>query len=172
MRPVLVITHLRDPHLGLVREALTAAGIPVVHRNLFSDKALSPIAEISGIASLGGQMSATDLAGYPFLAAELRLLQDAVRIRLPTIGLCLGAQLLARATNGRIDRMDRPYIGWPRLTFETQARDDPLFHDLPPSIRVIKWHIDAIDPPPSAAILASTGGPGCANLPNRPAGLG
>src|SRR5262249_30187462 len=56
----------------------------------------------------------------------------------------------------------QPYIGWPQLDFEAAADDDVLFRDLPGGTRIVKWHHDAIDPPPSAVILATTAGPGCA----------
>jgi GMP synthase (glutamine-hydrolysing) len=162
MRPVLLITHLQHGLFGLVGEALDAAGVPVLRRNLFSDTGLPALDEISAVASLGGQMSVTEIARYPFLTEELELMKGALDAQIPVLGLCLGAQLLALAAGGRVSRMGQPYIGWPQMAFEAGADDDPLFHDLPSGTRIIKWHHDAIDRPPSATVLASTQGPGSA----------
>lgn len=162
MRPVLAITHLRHEQLGLVGEALSEAEVPVVHKSLFSDDGLPHPDELSGIVSLGGQMSVTELAGYAFLAAELELFRAALRAQLPILGLCLGAQLLAAAAGGRVARMERRYIGWPELAFETASAEDALFHAMPADLRVIKWHADGITPPPSGTLIASTESPGCA----------
>jgi GMP synthase-like glutamine amidotransferase len=70
--------------------------------------------------------------------------------------------MLAVAAHGEVTTMDRRYIGWPELSPAAAAREDPLFHDLPGDLEVIKWHADAISPPPSAAVLGSTASPGSA----------
>jgi hypothetical protein len=69
--PVLVVTHLPDPNLGLIPDALADHGLAIVHRNLFTDATLPGIDEIAALVSLGGQMSVTDLGAFRFLAEEL-----------------------------------------------------------------------------------------------------
>jgi GMP synthase-like glutamine amidotransferase len=159
---VLLLTHLTDPELGLIHVEMNRRGIGVLHRNLFTDGSIGHVGDISGIVSLGGQMSVTALNDQPFLAEELALLRDALRDELPVLGLCLGAQLLALAAGGRVTSMARLYIGWPDLVMTEAARADLLFTGVPPVLPILKWHSDAIEVPASATVLATTDTPGAA----------
>jgi GMP synthase-like glutamine amidotransferase len=162
MKSAFVITHLPDRRSGLVREALELAGCPTRELNLFDDSSLPPIDEAAAIVSLGGKMSVTELDRYPFLSTEVALLRAAVRREIPTLGICLGAQLLAVASGGHVAPLPRIYLDWPQLSRTSGADDDHLFSGLPRSIRVLKWHEDGIRPPPAATILATTASPGAA----------
>jgi GMP synthase-like glutamine amidotransferase len=157
-----VITHLPDPGLGLWSEVLADHGLPSVHVSLVAADPLPDIAAISGIVSLGGQMSVTRLADHPFLREELNLMHAALTSRTPVFGLCLGAQLLALAAGGRVTTMPKRYIGWPALTMTDAAGSDPLFADCPPGVPIIKWHADGIDVAhtPDTTMLATTETPG------------
>jgi GMP synthase-like glutamine amidotransferase len=161
-RPVLVITHLPDPALGLWSEVLTDHGLPFVHASVDTGVPLPDIATISAIVSLGGQMSVTRLADHPFLREELNLMHAGLASRTPVFGLCLGAQLLALAAGGRVTTMPKRYIGWPTLTMTDAAASDPLFADCPPNIPIIKWHADGIDVAQTrdTTMLATTATPG------------
>lgn len=156
MPSTLVVTHLTDRDSGLVGEALAERGLPVIVRNAFDDSTLPAIDELAAIVSLGGSMSATELNGNPFLTEEVALLRAALDRRVPVLGLCLGAQLLALAGGGVVSRIGRLCLGWPALAMLPAARLDPLFDELPLGLPVLKWHEDQIDAPPGAAVLASS----------------
>ena len=172
MRPILVVNHLHGPETGLVDDALRGEELPVVAVNIFESPSLPGLEEVSGIVSLGGMMGVPDAAEYPFLTAELELLTEALAAETPVLGLCLGAQLLAQAAGGEVRRLDRRYVDWPELVALPSARDDPLFDRLPERSVVLEWHVDAIEPPPGAAVLAETKGPGCAVFRAGPAAWG
>jgi GMP synthase (glutamine-hydrolysing) len=162
MTPVLIITHLEDHHSGLVGDALEHAGCSVLERNALDNAALPSPGELSGIVSLGGLMSATEVDRDPFLTAEVDLMRGALSAQVPILGMCLGAQLLALASGGRVSTMDRLYVGWPELTLLPPAQDDALFGAVEPRLPVLKWHEDMIDVSSDAILLGTTPSPGAA----------
>lgn len=103
---------------------------------------------------LGGPVSATDENDYPFLASELRLLERRLAANRPTLGICLGGQLMARALGAKVAPAERGEIGWKALNLSDDGRRSPLRHfDGEP---VFHWHGDAFTLPPGAVSLAST----------------
>jgi GMP synthase-like glutamine amidotransferase len=140
VKPALVITHLPDREVGVVRESLHAAGCEVIERNP-ADRELLPAADqIAGIVTLGGRQSATRVAEDPFLAAEVALLGDALDRGMPILGMCLGAQLLAVAAGGRVSYAGAMNAGWPDMTLLPAATGDPLFGAFPGRLPVLTWH--------------------------------
>jgi GMP synthase-like glutamine amidotransferase len=162
VKPALIITHLPDRQDGIVREALEAAGCAVIERNPGDAEALPAAGEIAGVVTLGGRQSATRVAEDPFLAAEVELLQDALELHVPLLGMCLGAQLLAVAAGGTVSHSGHMNAGWPDMALLPAAAGDPLFGAFPQRIPVLAWHEDIIGMPPQAAELAVTPGPGAA----------
>lgn len=163
MRPVLAITHLaRYTKTGLAESEIRGRGLGVLALDLFHHEDLPTLDEVAGIMSFGGQMSVTELEEHPFLAWELQLMERALAEEVPVLGMCLGAQLLARAAGGEVVTMDRPYVGWPELRLHPDARHDPVFGALPDGLPVLKWHNDAILPPIPETVVAETATPGCA----------
>jgi GMP synthase-like glutamine amidotransferase len=162
VKPALIITHLPDRHDGIVREALEAAGCAVLARNPGDAEALPTADEIGGVVTLGGRQSATRVAQDPFLAAEVQLLEQALKQCVPVLGMCLGAQLLAVAAGGAVSYAGHMNAGWPELSVLPAAADDPLFGAFPAQMPVLKWHEDIIEMPAGAIELGSTPGPGAA----------
>jgi GMP synthase-like glutamine amidotransferase len=117
----------------------------------------------SGMVVLGGAMGAQDDAEYPYLADVRALLRRAVDEEVPALGICLGGQLLAVATGGRVERNpDGPEIGVQLVAKRSVSATDPLFAALPITPDVLQWHVDAVTVlPPGAQQLASS--PVCEN---------
>ena len=160
MKPVALITHLPDRDAGLIRECLEGEGAPVLECNPLDEKQLPALAEVSGIVSLGGRESATELQQHPFLVAEIALLEAAIDRGVPMLGMCLGAQLLAVAARGEVSRIGATYAGWPELSITDEGRLDPVFGHLDDGLRVLKWHEDQIAVPVVATVLGATPSPG------------
>ena len=163
MRPVLIVTHLGDRQVGLVRDALQTSSCDVIERHAAAGDTLPAAGEIAGIVSLGGRQSATQAAKDPFLAAEVALLQAALDDEIPILGMCLGAQLLAVAGGGEVVYAGRMTAGWPDLVLLPAAAGDPVFGGLPPRLPVLKWHEDVIELPGDPQLLGSQG-PGASRL--------
>jgi GMP synthase (glutamine-hydrolysing) len=162
MRPVVIVTHLSDRQVGLVRDALRASGCDVIERHAVTGDPLPAAGEIAGIVSLGGRQSATRADQDPFLADEVALLAAALDDDVPVIGMCLGAQLLAVAAGGKVVNSGRVYAGWPDLVVVPAAVADPVSGGLPSRLPVLKWHEDVIELPDDATVLGSSDGPGAA----------
>jgi GMP synthase (glutamine-hydrolysing) len=162
VKPALIITHLSDRQDGIVREALQAAGCTVIERNPGDLEALPGAGDIAGVVTLGGRQSATRVAQDPFLSAEVELLGEALERRIPVLGMCLGAQLLAVAARGTVAHAGHMNAGWPELSILPAAAEDPLFGAFPARMPVLTWHEDIIAMPPHAIELGTTPGPGAA----------
>ncbi|WP_282943728.1 type 1 glutamine amidotransferase [Cellulomonas endometrii] len=153
-RPVLVLTHVAHEGPGLIARALD--GLPITTRTVLDDPAprLPAIEDLAGLVVMGGPQDADDDAGHPGLAAERRLLAEAVDAGLPTLGVCLGMQLLALALGARLHRRHGTEIGFAPV--EVVAHD-PLLAGAGPEPTVLHWHSDAVDLPEGATLLARSG---------------
>lgn len=157
--PVLVIQLAASDPIGRLGEWLSAAGLDLDIRDLSDGGALPDgLSGYAGLVVLGGEMSATDDVATPTLPQVRALLRDAVAHEVSTLGVCLGAQLLATANGGQVSpNPDGPEFGAQLIAKRQAAADDPLFGPLPITPDVIQWHFDAIDPlPPGAVQLASS----------------
>lgn len=158
MKPVLVLQFADADPIGRIEGWLADAGLALeVRRPDRGDLPSSPEA-YSGLIVLGGPMSAVDDAAHPWLAEVRTLLRAAVAGDLPTLAICLGAQLLAAANGGRVAAMaEGPELGPGLIAKRTSAATDPLFRELPIAPDVIQWHWDEITAlPPGAIQLASS----------------
>ena len=157
MKPVLAIRHQPHCPLGSVADVLAAADLPYRYVDLFDAvPERLPLEDAAGLVVLGGTMSANDVAEYPFLAVELDWLRQAVGRGVPVLGICLGAQLLAKALGGRVYRNPVKEIGWFDVKVLPAAADDRLFRGRGKVETVFHWHGDTFDLPADAVLLAST----------------
>lgn len=110
-----------------------------------------------GLVVLGGEMGALDDLEHPWLADVRALLSSAVSRQLPVLTICLGAQLLAAATGGRVAAMkDGPEVGTLLVAKRDVAAEDALLGELPLTPDVLQFHNDEVVVlPPTAQLLAS-----------------
>jgi GMP synthase-like glutamine amidotransferase len=116
---------------------------------------------LDGLIVLGGCMDADDDAGYPHFTPLLALLRACHDAGKPVMGVCLGAQLLARAFGGGIARMPAAELGFPEVTLTRAGMRDPLLAGLGDSQRLMQWHQDSIVLPAGASLIMT--GAACAN---------
>ncbi len=120
----------------------------------------------AAVVVLGGEQSAyprpDGTQGAPWFPVLERLLRKAVRERVPTLGVCLGGQLLATANAGTVERSSAgPEMGARLVARRDVADSDPLFAAVPFAPDVVQWHRDEITELPAGAVLlaASTNYP-------------
>ncbi len=98
----------------------------------------------SGLIVLGGPMSANDGASYPFIAELASLMRRFERAEKPVLGICLGAQIMARAYGGEVYRLNRVEAGFHPVELTPEGTRDPLFEGLGGSLTVYQSHFDAV----------------------------
>jgi GMP synthase (glutamine-hydrolysing) len=94
---------------------------------------------------------------FPWLRGETDWLRGLVERRMPTLGICLGSELLARATGAWVGRLPVPEIGWGEIELTEEGAADPIFSALPTRFEGLIWHHYAHDLPDEAVALAHSG---------------
>jgi GMP synthase-like glutamine amidotransferase len=143
----LVIQHSPTAPAGYVEEWLRERGLePDVYRIDLGEREIEP-RDYELIVTLGSECAADD-DSVAWIAPELRVLRAAARADVAVLGICFGAQILARALGGQVSRNQRPEIGWHEI-----HSYDPSVIDPGPWLQ---WHFDRFTPPPGAVLLADS----------------
>lgn len=159
MKKAHVIRHVPFEDLGNLAPALADAGFAVGYREAGLDDLSSyDAAGPDLLVVLGGPIGVYEGRAYPFLADELRLLERRLAADRPTLGICLGAQLIAAALGARVYPGDRgKEIGWSPLRPGVDlSAASPLSDLLDERIEVLHWHGDTFDLPDGATHLAAS----------------
>jgi len=154
---IFVIRHERHEGLGFLERVFGEKGISYRYLDVFGTPNLSAdLSQASGLVVLGGAMGVYEVDPYPFLKQEIELLKEALRRSVPTLGICLGSQLLAAAGGARVFKGPRKEIGWFPVQITPGALQDPLLKHCPSETMVFHWHGDTFDLPAGAVHLASS----------------
>jgi GMP synthase-like glutamine amidotransferase len=153
---VLSIVHQEDAAAGVFAHAIAERGDELTEW-VISNGAPPEDAPHSYDAVLifGGAMHVDQESRHPWLQEEDALLRDLADRGVPMLGVCLGAQLIAKALGARVGAMPTPQIGWFDVKQTDEAADDPIFGDLPRRFSSFQWHSYEFELPPNAVPLAS-----------------
>jgi GMP synthase (glutamine-hydrolysing) len=152
-RKVLALRHVPFENLGLIADSLAACGVDCEYADL-PDGGHADLRGAGGLIIMGGPMSAND--DVPYLRRELELIREAAAAGLPILGVCLGAQLIAKALGARVYKNPVKEIGWYEVHWTEAAARDPLHQGLEGSETVFQWHGETFDLPPGAELLATS----------------
>ncbi len=155
MKSAIAIRHVQFEDLGTLAPALERAGYDVTYLDVDSGDlaSLDPLAP-DLLVVLGGPVGVYQTEAYPFLADELRLLEARLKANRPTLGLCLGSQLIAAALGAKVAPSGHSEVGFSRLTLNDAGQASPLRHLA--GVEVLHWHGDTFALPDGATLLAST----------------
>ncbi|RRS05213.1 glutamine amidotransferase [Aquabacterium soli] len=151
---VVVVQHLAFEDLGSFASLLDLMGAHVHYRQAGVDILDRDIATADLLIVLGGPIGVYEDLAYPFLTDELAALKGRLQRDAPTLGVCLGAQLIAKALDARVYPGAHKEIGWGELTLTGAGVQSPLRQLA--HTPVLHWHGDTFDLPAGAALLAST----------------
>lgn len=161
-KPVLILKHIDIEGPGTLEDFLAKHHLRYQISSLYKANAFpeNP-GDYSAVISLGGPMSVYEEERYPFLRWENDFLQKTLAGDVPLLGICLGAQLVAKAAGARVSKNPVKEIGWFDVSLTDEGMQDPLFKGLGNKLRVFQWHGDTFEIPKEGRHLASS--PLCRN---------
>jgi GMP synthase (glutamine-hydrolysing) len=157
MPKLLVCQHVAYEILGTLDPLLRDAGFRIRYVNFGRDPHARPSLDgYQGVVLLGGPMNVDEVEQHPHLATEVELINEAIERNIPMLGICLGAQLIAKALGAKVTKNPVKEIGWYDLALSAEGKSDPVLGHLKESERIFQWHGDTFDVPDGAVHLASS----------------
>jgi GMP synthase (glutamine-hydrolysing) len=151
---VLSVTHGPTVPGGVFDEAVAAAGHTPERWLAPDDGSPDAAARYDAVMVFGGSQHPDQDDRFAWLAREEAFLQEVLAEKVPVFGVCLGAQMLARAAGARVGPASAPEIGWLDVALTRAGADDPVLGVLPPRATLFQWHHYTFDVPPGAVELA------------------
>ena len=143
-------------NLGSLEAVIREAGLACdYHESATGQPLRGELERYSHVIVLGGNMGANQEDEHPFLRQEMRTVGQLLAQGIPVLGICLGAQLLARIHGARVYPGPRgPELGWHPVSLTGEGRSEALLHAFPAQGSVFQWHHDSFDLPAGAVHLA------------------
>lgn len=155
MKKLVVFQHVAHEPLGTLHPLLTSAGFKLSYVNFGRHPDAQPSLDgCHGLIVLGGPMSVNDTDRLPHLITEMKLIEAALRKNLPVLGICLGAQLIAKILGAAVYPNKEKEIGWYDVSPTDEAAGDPLLGVFRKTEKIFQWHGDTFDIPRSTLHLA------------------
>jgi GMP synthase (glutamine-hydrolysing) len=156
IRTAVAIRHVAHEGLGLLAQVLPDGGFAVSYRDSQRDDLSDPTIEAADLLIvLGGPFGAYETETYPFLAREIGILERRLARGRATLGICLGAQLMAKALGARVFPGPVKELGWGRIDLTAAGRASALKPLGDDGAVVLHWHNDTFDLPDGAIRLAA-----------------
>ena len=163
MAKILVIQHNDDDNLNDLAAPFLEAGLEIVQWHV--EKTPAPVDSLdgfSGLVSLGAFAGVEEEASVAWMPVERKLIESALEVEMPVLGLCFGSQLLASVAGAEVGKSGAPEVGWYSVEMTEAAAEDPLMSVLGPEPEVIQYHYDTFNWPTSTGRInpesSSTGG--------------
>ena len=160
-----VLQHVPFEGPAAIADWAAAHGADLTISHLYRGDPLPAMADFDMLAAMGGPMSVNDEAQYAWLAPEIALVRDAIGAGKIVLGVCLGAQIVAKALGAKVYAAKQKEIGWFEVA-RTEAAH-PIFDGLPAAFTVFHWHGETFDLPAGAVRLTET-----ASTPNQAFAIG
>ncbi|HET7869449.1 MAG TPA: type 1 glutamine amidotransferase [Actinomycetota bacterium] len=155
MKPLVLVRNDGFETYGVAVPSLRSAGVELLLVDAFEGEPLPELSEVAGVVMLGGTVNADQVDGHPFLLEDRALTREAVDTGVPFLGVCLGAQILARALGRPVMKAARRELGFQPIHPTEAAADDRLLSAFADGDRVFQWHQDTFELPEGATLLAT-----------------
>jgi GMP synthase (glutamine-hydrolysing) len=155
-RTAVALRHVAHEGLGLLAQVLPDVGFAVSYRDSQRDDLGDPTIQAADLLIvLGGPFGAYETETYPFLAREIGIIERRLARGGATLGICLGAQLMAKALGARVFPGPVKELGWGRIDLTAAGRASALRPLDDDGAVVLHWHNDTFDLPDGATRLAA-----------------
>jgi len=162
MMNVLIVKHVAVEGPGSIEVHLEREKVPYQILNLEGSNHFPKLDDLTHIILLGGPMNVYEEDQYPFLRQEDLFIKEAIQRGKRILGICLGAQLIAKALRAKVYKAPVKEIGWYDLSLTEEGRADPLFSRFPKTFSAFQWHGDTFDLPTAAKLIATS-----SSVPNQ-----
>lgn len=155
MKPILLVRNDSMETFGVAMDAFGDAGASILTWDAIGDAERPDLGRVSGVVMFGSSYNVDETDRYPFLARIRDLTGETVERGIPYLGICLGAQVLARALGKSVPEAPVREIGFEPITMTPAATDDRLLGHYVTGDRVFQWHKDTFELPDGGTILAT-----------------
>jgi GMP synthase (glutamine-hydrolysing) len=155
MKQVLVLQHAGVEKPGIIADVLVSAGYSIQPILVFDGQPVPKgMDKASGLIVMGGPMGVYERDRYPYLRDELFLIEKALEVDKPVLGICLGSQLLAASLGAQVKKGTAKEIGWHPVRLTDEAKRERLLAGVDQTFTALHWHGDIFDLPSGALRLA------------------
>ena len=160
MRPVAVVQHEPSVPPGSIASVLEDSAVEHFVVEAWHAEQWPHASDLGALVVMGGTMNVDELDDYPFLRHSRTLMSDALERRVPTLGVCLGSQMMARVLGGDVYRAEPRNARFSPLVIDGAADDDPVIAPFRDGMEVLQFHEDTFTLPPGATPLARSSSSG------------
>ncbi len=154
---ILIVKHIDVEGPGLIEDFFASSGYKLKEIDISSAQAFPrSLKGLEGVVLLGGPMNVHEEEKFPFLKEEGRFIQKIIKKEIPTLGICLGAQLIAKALGAGVEKASEKEIGWHTVRLTDNGMRDKLFMASSEYMEVFQWHEDKFEVPKNAELLAES----------------
>jgi GMP synthase-like glutamine amidotransferase len=153
---ILIIKHVDIEGPGLIENCLKQENILYQILNLNSNIHLPKLDDFTHLVILGGPMNVYEEDRYPFLKDEDLFIKEAIQRGKRILGICLGAQLIAKALGAKVFKAPAKEIGWYDVSLTKIGSQDSLFSILPKTFPVFQWHEDTFEIPKAGKLIVTS----------------
>ncbi|HBO96460.1 MAG TPA: GMP synthase [Candidatus Omnitrophica bacterium] len=157
---ILILKHVEIEGPETIGRFFTDEGFEIRVLDLYKgDRLPGTFDHLDAVVSLGGPMNVYEEDKYPFLKEENVFLRGVLERGIPFMGICLGGQLIAKASGSKVGRSPEKEIGFSPVQLTAAGKKDPLFQGVAEPLDVFQWHEDMFEVPAAGTLLASS--PAC-----------
>lgn len=156
MKPVAIVQHEAFVPAGLIHQVLAEQNVEHHIVEASKDPEWPATDDLGGLIVLGGTMNVDQLDEFPFLEQSRDLMAATIEAGVPTLGVCLGSQMMARVLGAEVHRADERNALFSPLDLTDEGRSDPLLAPFAGDVEVLQFHEDTFRFPESATPLATS----------------